>query len=289
MINQIIYLFLSFLSFILSCFPRKIVLFFGKFIGFILYYIFPLRKKVAYKNLSIVYPQKKSSEINKIILKCYMHYGLLMMEFIRNAKSTVKSNLYNVDKKTIEILKNNNGLIFMTAHIGNWEMVIPLVSKYKKIMAVVREQNNKGGDKFFYKARSINNVKLISKNGSKRDMLKSLKNNYILALASDQNARNRGIFIDFFGKPASIPKGAGHFYFQTKCRIVVGFCMLNKDLNYNFNLQYIDVEKYNIEQKQDIIVKVSELYVEILEKEILKHPEQYFWFHKKWDKSIYDL
>ena len=64
--------------------------------------------------------------------------------------------------------------------------------------------------------------------------------------------------------------------------------MLDDNMNYHFNLEFLDI-KDNIEQKEDIIVKVNELYVEKLEKVILKYPEQYFWFHKKWDKNIYAL
>ena len=179
----------------------------------------------------------------------------------------------------------------MTAHMGNWEIILPIISKYKNIMAVVRDQNSSGGNKFFYKARQYKNSKLISKNGSKKDMLNAIKNNYILALASDQNPNKKGLkglVIDFFDKPCAMYKGAGHFYFQTKSRIVVGFCLMNKNYNYDFSLKYLDIEKYNIEQKEELIVKINEIYLKILEKVILEHPEQYFWFHKRWDKNIYD-
>ena len=63
---------------------------------------------------------------------------------------------------------------------------------------------------------------------------------------------------------------------------------MNKNLKYNLKLEYIDI-KNNYEQKDNLIVTINELYVQKLEKEILKHPEQYFWFHKKWKKEIYDL
>jgi len=62
--------------------------------------------------------------------------------------------------------------------------------------------------------------------------------------------------------------------------------MLNKDLKYDFKLEYINIEN-NFEQKEELIVKVNEIYVQMLEKAIIQHPEQYFWFHKKWDKNIY--
>jgi len=217
-----------------------------------------------------------------------MHYGLLIMEFIRNATGRVKEKSYNINKDTINILKDSKGLIFMTAHMGNWEMIIPIISKYKKIMAVVRDQNNSGGNKFFYKARNYKNTTLIASSGSKKEMIKSLYDNSLLVLASDQNTLKRGVMINFFGKAASIPKGAGHFHYQTKSKVVICFCILNKELNYDFHLEYLNIEKYNIEQKDELIVKVCELYVRKLEKIIIQYPEQYFWFHKKWDKDIYD-
>jgi len=282
-----LYFVLNIFSIFLACIPRKIALHFGKFLGFMLYYILPIRKKVAYINLKIAFPLKSDKEIKKIIKKSYMHYGLIMAEFIRNASANLKNSHYFLNAQTIEILKNNkSGLIFMTAHIGNWEILAPIISKYKKMAAIVRIQNNSSGNKFFYKARTYQNVEIISKKGSKKKMLKSLHNNAVLTLATDQNAKDKGIMIDFFGKPASFPKGAGHFHYLTKSKIVVGFCILDQSLNYVFNLEYLDI-KDNIEQKDDIIVKVNEIYVKKLEKVILKHPEQYFWFHKKWDKNIY--
>ena len=252
-----------------------------------MYYIFPLRKNVAYKNLQIVFKNKSKNEINKIILKTYMHYSLIMTEFIRNSSSKINKRSYSLSEDSLAILNSKDGIILMTAHIGNWEMILPIIGNYKKIMAVVKEQTNTGGNNFFHKARSFHNVELISKKSSKRKMLEALNDNFILGLASDQNAKFRGVYVDFFNKPTSIPKGAGYFHYHTKNKIAICFCMLNEKLNYDFKIEYLDIEKYNIEQKEDIIVKINEIYTKRLENEILKHPEQYFWFHRKWDKSIY--
>ena len=54
-----------------------------------------------------------------------MHYGMIMIEFIRNVSTTIKKQYYSINNQTEEILtKEKSGLIFMTAHIGNWEMLI---------------------------------------------------------------------------------------------------------------------------------------------------------------------
>ena len=94
MINFFIYTLLFLISFILSLFPRKIALYFGYLIGLIMYYCFPLRKNVAYKNLNIAFPNKSNKDINKIILKSYMHYGLLCIELLRQSILGVNSKNY---------------------------------------------------------------------------------------------------------------------------------------------------------------------------------------------------
>ena len=208
--------------------------------------------------------------------------------FTKVVQNTILKNVgFIIDNKTRDILSNKSGIILMTAHLGNWEMILSIISQYKKTTAIVREQRNSGGNKFFSECRMLENVSLIPNKGSKRQMLEALENRGILILASDQNAKKHGTDIEFFGEKASIPKGAGHFYYSTKSILVVGFCILRQDLKYEFKLREIQINK-NIEQKDDLIVEVNSVYSRILENEIKKYPEQYFWFHKKWDKNIYD-
>ena len=272
----------------LSLIPRKANIILGKFFGIAMFCFFPLRKKVARINLQIAFPEKTKKEIEKLILKTYKHYGILTFEFIRLYYSKFDQSIVEIDDETKSLLNHQSGVILMTAHIGNWEMILSIINAFKNVTAIVRKQKNSGGDKFFYECRNLKNVTLIPNKGSRRKMLNSLKNNEILLLASDQNAKNHGTIIDFFGKGASIPKGAGHFYYSTPSIIVVGFCVLKDNLKYEFKLRELKINKNN-EQKENIIVEVNSIYSKMLEDEIIKYPEQYFWFHKKWDKEIYNI
>tara|TARA_Y100000590_G_scaffold330306_1_gene375165 strand:- start:800 stop:1669 length:870 start_codon:yes stop_codon:yes gene_type:complete len=289
LIDKATYSFLYFFSRLLSLFPRKLILTIGSFFGLLLYTFLPVRKKVAKINLNIAFPNKNKNEINRIIKKTYQHYGLLMFEFIANHKSKITDDIFNIDDKSKEILNDQDGLIFMTAHLGNWEMVLPIISKYKKLTGIVRTQKNSGADKFFHECRQHNDdIILLSKKGSKREMLLNLKKGHVLGLASDQNAHNRGTQTSFFGKKASFPKGAGHFNFLTNLKIIFGFCILKDDYSYDFKLEYLQLDKH-YKEKEDLISEINKLYVKKLENQIENYPNQYFWFHKKWDKSIYDL
>ena len=273
-------------SLILSFFPRLLAIKFAIFLGTLIYFIYPKRKNVAIKNLTIAFPEKSLDDLEKIIKITYQHYMIITVDFLR--QNFFNKNQIIIDQETKEILSTKHGLIFMTAHIGNWEMFIPIISQYKKMIAVVRVQANEGGDKFVRYLRSFHNITLIPNKGSKRKMLKGLLNGESLLLASDQNAKKAGTYIDFFGLPASIPRGAAHFHVKTNKKILVGFCMLNENDHYEFKLRELNYKKTS-EQKDQLIIQINTEYSRILEEEIKKHPNQYFWFHKKWDKEIYNI
>lgn len=287
MVNLLTYSFLRLFSFILSLIPRMFAICIGSFLGSLMYYVFPLRSKVAKINLSIVFKDKNNTEINTILKNTYKHFGKLTIEFIRMYNISIDTENLKYDKVLEKELSSDKGIIFMTAHVGNWEVITSILHKYKKVTAIARVQRNNGGNKFFNECRELINVSLISNKGSKRKMLKSLLDKQILLIASDQNAKKHGTYINFFGKPCSIPKGTGHFYNATNSKILIGFCILKEDLKYHLEFKNI-ILKNKSEQRDDIIVEVNTIYSKMLEDIILKYPEQYFWFHKKWDKEIYN-
>ena len=286
MLDSLTYLILRLISLKLYIIPRRINIKFGRAFGSLMYYVFPLRKSVAITNLNIAFKEKNHEEKKSLLLKVYQHYGILTFEFLQMYYKKIKFDNFILDDETKRILSTKSGIILMTAHIGNWEMITSIISKYKKVTGIVRKQKNSGGNKFFSECRAIKNVSLVANKGSKRKMLYALNNGEVLLLATDQNAKKNGTYIDFFGEQASIPKGAGHFYYSTKSTLVIGFCILNENLQYEFKLRAIKINK-NIEQKENTIVEVNRIYSKLLQDEIIKYPEQYFWFHKKWNKNIY--
>ena len=108
----------------------------------------------------------------------------------------------------------------------------------------------------------------------------------MVGLASDQNARSKGLKIDFFGELSSFPKGAGKFYCKTGCKLFIVFCILRSDLKYYVYTKELKVNKIN-DTEDEIIEQIVSSYADELSNKIKQHPEQYFWFHKKWNKKIY--
>ena len=278
--NSLTYFFLKFISIFFLCFPRILSIKIADKLGSLIYLVYPKRKYVVSSNLNIAFPNKNKEDLELLLKRVYKHHTILIIEFLRQRNINLNKIKIHIDEETKGILSSNTGQIFMTAHIGNWEMCIPILNQFRKVAAVVRIQNNSGGDKFIQEARQFDNTTLIPMRGSKKEMMKSLLNGKILALASDQNAKEKGTKISFFGKETSVPNGAAYFHYKTKCPIIIGFCILNKDYSYEFKLRTLDpISNDNIE---NLCIDVNTKYSLLLEEEIKKYPEQYFWFHKKW-------
>ena len=269
-----------------SLFPRPISLFIGRQLGTLIYF-FKLRRKVAKINIEIAFPDLNPLEIEILLLKCYRHFGMVFMDFI-NQYSLNKDNLNQIirikdrDKK---ILQRSNGGIIMSAHFGNWESVLPAMGLNNINMeTVIRKQKNSFANDYYVKLRSFPNIGLIWSKNALEKLYDAISNKKFIGLASDQNARTKGVMLPFFNKNASFPKGSGIFYSRTKCKLFVVLCIMGSDYKYNTFTKSIISDKTD---ENDIIDDITLKYIKILEDKIKQNPHQYFWFHKKWNKTIY--
>tara|TARA_Y100001970_G_scaffold108187_1_gene135306 strand:- start:465 stop:1283 length:819 start_codon:yes stop_codon:yes gene_type:complete len=269
--------------------PRNVSIVLGKTFGLIIYYVFPIRKKVALKNIKENFTELNNKQHIKILKNTYIHFGVIFSEFIRQQTLNEKNinAIINIDKKIIEKLNKNKGSIIMTGHLGNWEYFLPLFGLNNiKFSIVAQRIRNVYLNNLFLKIRSFKNVEIIFKNEGKDKMIQALKNNYHLGLASDQNAGKKGARVKFLNYEISIPKGAAIFHIKTKKPIFIGYCIMKKNYTYEFKLELLDTSNIDFE-KQDAIKEINRKFTKSLEKMIIKYPNQYFWFHRMKNKTEY--
>ena len=285
----IAYLIILFISFFLNLFPRNLSLFFGRIFGLFIYYILPIRKKIALENIKDNLTEIKTKEQKAILKKTYRHFGMVLTDFLRSKKLNQKNinNIVHVNKKTKELLNDNPGAIIMTGHLGNWEYFLPTFGLNNFPFSIVAQKiKNPYLNRLFLKIRTVKNVEVIFKSDGTKKMLSILKNKIFLGLASDQNAGKKGEKVEFLNIEASIPKGAAIFHIKTGAPIIIGYCVMNKDLTYNFNAEILDTTDINFE-KDDVIYRINRKFTISLEQMIKKYPNQYFWFHKMKNKKQY--
>ncbi|MDP6936331.1 MAG: hypothetical protein QGF36_02750 [Candidatus Marinimicrobia bacterium] len=283
------YFMLTIASWKFQIFPRKIGLFFGRLLGDLVYFLLPFRKSYAGKNLEIAFPDWTAAKRKKVLRNCYQHFGMVLVDVLRMPKFKRKNDqkTVRIPQETIDLCRSHNGGILLSAHIGNWEFLGPALGLHKiKIAGVTRVQRNSKSDTYFNEMRSSETVKTIPFNAGGKVMVKAIKEGYFLGLISDQNAGGKGTPADFFTQKVSVPKGAAVFHLKTNTPILLGFCILSKDLNYDLSFQELDVKGLP-DNSEEAIIEINRRYTAILETVVRNHPQQYFWFHRKYNLGNY--
>ena len=275
--DKLTYKLLSLVKIIFSYFNPKFRFYFAIIITYPIYYFFPIRKNIAEKNLNTAFPNWSKNQKKKIIFKTYQFFIHNMIEFFTFPKSWDEIKIeINGQKYIKNYLTYKKGIIFVTGHFGSWEILGSWIGRnFPLFTGIAIKQKNLGAHKFFIEQRELAGTKHILKKEPIKKMYDVLALNGILGLVSDQDAKNKGVFVNFFDKPASTSKGAALFHINTQAPIIVALC--NQITYKNYCINFIPVNS-----KIKTIKKITQEYTRILENHIIKYPEQYFWFHKRW-------
>ena len=286
-----IYFSLRALCIILFFVPRPISLAFGRLIGVLVYKLYPKRINVARINIRKMLPELSKIERENILYDSYKHFGMVMIDFFKTSSfSTSRINAL-IDDSSLEFenLESNDGGIIMTAHIGNWEMIIPAMSaQMNKFSVVVQTQKNKSADRFFHWIRNWEFTKLVPRNSYTRQLLSDLQSGCFVGLASDQNARASGVNVRIFNNLVSLPLGASKLHAKTEKEISLIICLLDSNFRYKILVENLLLDTIN-ENEENNQLSINQLFANKLEYYIREHPSQYFWFHRIFSKELYDV
>lgn len=244
----------------------------------LLYNYINIRKNQARTNLKKAFPKWSDKRISFNLKKMYQFFSFNFIQFISVPKSWEKLEIDVVGKNILDSnLTKGQGVIFITGHFGAWEILGKWLGEYTDLFAgIALRQKNKGANQFFQEQRELPGTKQLYKRENSIEIAyEILSRNGILGLVSDQDARKKGVFVNFFESPASTPKGAALFHLNTAAPIMMGVCIQKGFQKYQIRFFTVDTTVQNIEQ-------ITQSYTSLLEKCIREKPEQYFWFHKRW-------
>ena len=275
--HKITYHFLSFISNLVTKLSLRTQIIISQHIASVLYYYIPKRKNVAIKNIKIAFPECSDLWIANTLKNCYKFFAYNFIQFLALPKSTDSIKIQINGQPALDnAIEQEKGVILISSHFGPWEILGHWlgVNNYQ-LRGVAHKQKNKGANRFFEEKRQLSGIKHIYRKVGMDVFYNILEEKKILGLVSDQDAKNKGIFINFFNKPASTHKGAAIFHLNTNAPMIYGICIQTGFQEYKIELIPITSVKNTIE---DIIQE----YTLTLERIIQKYPEQYFWFHNRW-------
>ncbi|MCJ7526141.1 MAG: lysophospholipid acyltransferase family protein [Candidatus Aminicenantes bacterium] len=239
-------------------------------------------------NLAMAFPSASPAFLAGLKKNIYNHFGSIFIEIARtfarrDSQAILSRSRVNNLQIIVRALQKNRGLIIFSAHFGNWEW-IPLIlnaSLGKDIHSIARPMDNVLIEKKVKEFREAMGSRIIYKQGSLRTILKRLSSNEIVYLLIDQNTVPReGVFVDFFAKKATAITTVSQLYLKKNIPVVPVF------LHYQGQDIILDILPeidYPVSgQNPAALTELTQQLTWLIEAQIRKFPEQWFWFHNRW-------
>ncbi|MFW6301165.1 MAG: lysophospholipid acyltransferase family protein [Bacillota bacterium] len=284
--NLLISFIFKLLDYIINFLPLKVVEKIGILIGRLLY-LFKVRKKVASSNLLLAFEDDYSlEEIETILKDTYIHFGQVLIEFfliekLNNKEFQERITIDNADKLK-ELINSDQGVIFYTAHFGNWEWLAAIIANYdRECLSIARKQRLADlGDRINLARRNAGVKTTPVSNQGLIKVFKNLKAGNSTMILGDQHASGLPHVMNFFGVPASIHRGAVRLASKTGSLIVPIFIYREGFAKYRVHIH----EEVEVPQgtKKAAEPKYLKPLLRVTEEAIKKSPEQWLWFHKRW-------
>ena len=253
----------------------------GKIISFI--GPFFRSKGLIRSNILKALPSLKDHEIDDISKKMWTNYGRILAEYIfikdfRNTK--LKNNIEINGQEILDKIKNNNEpVIFVSGHFNNFELMAMHIEKSGvNVAAIYRPLNNKFLNFIMERIRKKYICKHQIKKGisGTKQLLSFFKKRTSLALMIDQRV-SQGIKSEFFKNDAFTTTIPAQFIKKFKCKVVPIYIERVKDVHFRLTIQEPLIYS-NDETIESITLNLNH----VLEKLILKNPEQWIWSHNRW-------
>jgi len=293
MLEVIVYRILLLLVRMTSCIPLPLAQFTGKMLGRVAFLVPFNRRTVALDNLiQSLGPGMSATEAKRLLRNVYIHFGQMLLEVPHivslNARNLSRYVVFASEEHFHDALKKGKGVLALTGHLGNWEMVSAVSAiRFGNTAMVARPMDFEPLERLVVDLRSRYGAEIIPKQRSMRKLLSCLQANKIIGVLLDQNVDwYEGVFVNFFGRPACTNKGLALVALKTGASVVPVFSARGKDGRYRIVIGK-EIALIRTGDKLRDVEENTALFTSIIERHIREHPEQYFWFHNRWKTKNY--
>jgi lauroyl/myristoyl acyltransferase len=282
-LNYYIYRFGQFLALSL---PIRLVYFLAVCLADLHYFLAFRDRRFVKANLKVIFPQKSDKELRKISRKVFRNFAKYLADFFRFEKLDRKFIDQNVKLENLhyfdQALAKGKGVVVLTAHLGNWELGGVVIAQLGyPFWAVALPHKTKKVNDFFDAQRNSKGVKVIAMGKAVRSCISEIRNNHMVALVGDRDFSEKGILINFFGKPTHFPEGPAALSLMTGANIVPGFMLRNPDDSFTLRIEQPIEFKPSGDKTKDLADLII-VYKNIFEDYIRKYPDQWYLFRRFW-------
>ncbi len=261
----------------------------GAWLGGLGYHLFGDARRLALAHLALAFPERTEAERRDIARRMFVHLGMSALEItsIRSYADRIERYMELSGAELQAALARGKGVVFVTGHLGNWELMARAVAK---VGAPVSAVAKRGGD-----ARLMGLIEGWRQDGAvttlwredastARALLRVFKENRVLGLLVDQDTNVQGVWVPFFGRPAWSPRAPADLALRTGAPILVGTSHRKSERpgdGFVFEVTEIRYDPKPADKEAEAL-RITAACQAVLEDAIRRHPADWVWMHERW-------
>ncbi len=261
----------------------------ARVLGNILWWLDKKHQRIAIGHVRLSFPDWPEEKVQAVARKSMHHLFYLGIDLLFTpgliTPRTWRRHIHlkNMTETLRLAIRQDRGMIMLTGHYGGFEVVGYMMATLGfPTVSVFRPLDNPYINDYVMGVRERTGQSLLYKRGASQSMSDILEAKGTLAFIADQDAGRKGLFVDFFGRPASTYKTIGLMAVAHRVPIVIGYGRrLNDRYEFEAGVQRV-IHPEEWDGKDDEVAWVTQEFSLALENVIRDGPEQYFWVHRRW-------
>ncbi|HHN65698.1 MAG TPA: lipid A biosynthesis acyltransferase [Nitrospirae bacterium] len=276
----------------LALLPRKPALHAGSLIGLLAYHLWRSRRDIAIKNLTLTISNSEALNITdsrEVVKENFKNLGRSLMEVIKiyhgRGGEIIESVVITGKENYIKALQKGRGIIVITGHCGNWELLALAAScRLTPISVVARPINNPYLNRFVERIRTRYGNRVIYKGGALREILRELKAGRPVGILMDQGVLpSEGVLVDFLGRPAWTIKTPAVIARKTGTPVLPVFIKRNGERH--IMEIHREVKLSENPDPEEAIREDTRTFTSYIEAYIRENPTEWLWIHRRWKRT----
>ena len=273
----------------LAVLPRRAVLALGEGLGRLAFRLDSKHCRIVESNLAVAFGKEKPpAERTRLARRFFAQFGRNFFDILKATHMSAARvrGLIDVEGRAHleRAIAAGKGVLVFTAHYGNWEFTVPVLSASAPLQAVYRDLDNPYIGRDLARLREKFEAGTISKFGAARPVLQALARNEIVLILIDLNVLHSSgpVFVDFFGRLAATTPALAAFHLKTGAPIVPMFCEPLPRGRYRITFHEPLAFERTADHAADVL-KITRSCTNMIEQRIRERPEPWFWVHKRWN------
>ena len=274
--------------------PVHLVRITGALVGTLWYAVHSIHRNTVKRNIAFAFPEWSPEKVRKTVRQAFRHFGVTMIEVIQLSVRVPDEfkKYYRLEGQEYiqDALKKNKGLLMISAHVGNWEVGMQMMTCFSgtRVVAIAKKFKHPQLNDWVHLMRTRLGGEIIYKKGAMPTMVDALRQNQIVGVHIDMSRQTDGIDIEFFGHTATATPAAALLALRHKCPVMPVTCL--RDLDGKIVVRAgKPLELVRTKNLREDLKTNTQLMTDTVENAIRSNPVQWWWTQKRWKDYFPEL